>query len=109
MHLTFLVAGSAPEPYRVEFLKEGDRLTALCTCQAGQKRQACKHRLSLMAGYATGLDGENTNDVSALTDLLAGTQLHAAYQRVAEAEAASAAADKALPAAKRELSRVMHG
>lgn len=109
MHLTFLVAGSAAEPCRVEFLKDGDRLTALCTCQAGQKRQACKHRLSLMAGYATGLAVENADGVLALTDLLPGTELHAAYQRVVEAERAAAAADKAVSLAKKELSRVMHG
>lgn len=44
-----------------------------------------------------------------IADLFACTEIHAAYQRMAEAEEAAVAADKAASLARKELSRVMHG
>lgn len=37
----FLVQGSAPEPYVVEFFRRGSNLTAECTCPAGLLGQHC--------------------------------------------------------------------
>jgi uncharacterized Zn finger protein len=48
---SFLVQGSAAEPYKVIFkLRDDKNLSAYCTCQAGQKGTHCKHRINILRG-----------------------------------------------------------
>ena len=76
--LTFLVKGSTPDPYEVTFIKDGDSLTALCTCPAGQFGNFCKHRISIIDGDGTAIVSDNANEVTTITDWLKGTDVAAA-------------------------------
>ena len=81
----FLVQGSAPYPYRVTFELSGPRLSAFCTCPAGDKGLHCKHRLNILAGDTTGVIG-NADQVPLISTWLPGTQLEAALADLAQAE-----------------------
>jgi hypothetical protein len=104
----FSIRGSSPEPYVVVFKAGSARLTASCTCQAGQQQQACKHRVGILEGDITELVSENPDEVKLVAAALAGTELQRTLQTVMEGEQAVTAAKAQLTAAKRMLSRVMH-
>lgn len=53
--ITFLVQGSAIEPYKVTFRKNAENLTALCDCPAGIYGQYFKHRFNILAGSTKGI------------------------------------------------------
>ena len=48
--LIFQVKGSSSNTYELTFIKDGDSLTALCTCPAGQFGGLCKHRVAIIDG-----------------------------------------------------------
>ena len=61
--IQFRVKGSAATPYEVIFIRDGDSLTAICDCPAGQHSNACKHRLSILDGKARGIVSDNADQV----------------------------------------------
>lgn len=82
--LEFVVQGSATEPYLVRFWREGTNLRSWCTCQAGGRGLACKHRLSLLAGDVTNLVNSAPATVLQLRQLATGTDVGTAlsvYER----------------------------
>lgn len=107
--LTFLVQGSEPEPYTVRFERDGDRLTAACTCAAGESGQYCKHRIRLLQGDLTGLVGGD--NVDQVRSMLSGSRLAEVMRFVETEEAAIDAAKKLLAKrlsdAKHALARIM--
>jgi SWIM zinc finger len=105
----FIVEGSQGDEYGVTFEINGAAARASCTCPAGSNGQYCKHRLGLMDGDASPLLSDNNSDVARLPTLLRGTDLEAAHGRFSKAEAACAIAKYDFDAAKKALSRVMHG
>jgi len=109
MHkLVFLVQGSQIEPYRVTFEKVSDNnLNAYCTCAAGQSGQYCKHRFWLMNGEIKALVSDNEHELPRLAELLAGSDIETAYQRVIDAERIADAAKKQLARAKKDLAGAM--
>jgi len=84
--LTFLVKGSATKPYEVTFIKDGNSLTALCDCPAGQFGNSCKHRIAIMDGDATAISGRNADQASRIVEWLAGTDVEAALTEMRQAE-----------------------
>ena len=62
MKITFLVQGSSPEPYKVIFENHDDnKMTAFCTCQAGDFGDACKHRWNIIEGKTENIiDGDKS-------------------------------------------------
>ena len=106
MTLTFLVQGSAPEPYEVEFTMTGGSITATCSCPAGRTGQYCKHRVSILEGSRSGIVSGNGEAVQTVLAALPGTAIEAAlvdFQNAARelerAKSADATAKKALAAA----------
>lgn len=106
--LTFLVQGSEPDPYRCEFERAGDRMSARCSCAAGAAGQACKHRLRLLAGDDTSMVSGTAEDLAALRQLLTGTRLAQALDEWMRREAEAAEAKARVSQAKHNLSRIMH-
>ena len=84
--LRFLVRGSAQDPYKVTFKKEGNNLSAYCTCPAGDNGQYCKHRLNILGGIPEGILSGNEQDVKIVASWLPGTDVEAALNSVIEAE-----------------------
>ena len=104
---TFLVQGSAPAPYVVTVSREGDNLTATCTCQAAVNGLICKHRLRILQGVMDGVVGDRSDDVVAVRAWLVGTDVEGAIQAVVVAESELEAAKNAVSLAKRKLGRVL--
>jgi hypothetical protein len=105
--MSFLVQGSAPNPYEVLFVKEGSNLTALCTCPAGENGQYCKHRFRILSGSAEGIVSDNSAEVKIVESWLSGTDIEIALKEVREAEAVFEKAEKELAKLKKKLARAM--
>ncbi len=106
--LRFLVQGSAAEPYVVVFVNRGDgNLSAHCTCPAGQNGQYCKHRFAILGGKTKGIVSGNEDDVAAVVDWLAGSDIESALEVLARAEEELAEAKQKASQAKKLLARAM--
>ena len=103
----FLVQGSAPEPYKVTFCKEGANLYAYCTCPAGKNGQYCKHRFNIMAGSIKGIVSNNTDDVATVKSWLTGTDVEKAILQVTELENEVETLNRRLSAAKKTIAKAM--
>jgi SWIM zinc finger len=109
MMLELLVEGSTGDHYTVTFTREDDNLRASCTCQAGQNRIHCKHRLSLLAGDVSNVAGDLPKDIGTkITALLAGSDIEQALEKLRIAEASVSAAQAEFKRVKKALDRVMH-
>lgn len=106
--LSFLVKGSVADPYEVTFIKDGDSLTALCTCPAGQFGNFCKHRITILDGDGGAIVSENANRVATITEWLQGTDVAAALCEYRKLEKAAGASKSVLAAAKKKLARAMN-
>lgn len=106
--LKFLVKGSAADPYEVTFIKDGDSLTAICSCPAGQYSNFCKHRISILDGNSTAVISENVGEASRVQEWLSGTDVEAALLEMRNAEKVADTAKRAFTAAKKKLARAMN-
>lgn len=104
--IIFNVKGSSPEPYEIRFIKDGDSLTALCSCPAGQYGNFCKHRIAILDGVYTAIVSDNREQATMIADWLAGTDVEQALQEFRNSE--NTADKKAIAAAKRKLARAMN-
>ena len=104
--LTLLVKGSSADPYELTFIKDGDSLTALCTCPAGNFGNFCKHRIAILDGDAAAVLDNEGDKVSKVIEWLAGTDVESALAGVREAAAGNS--KTALADAKRKLARAMN-
>jgi len=103
----FLVQGSAQEPYKVTFLKEGNNLTALCTCPAGENGLYCKHRFRILDGSAQDIVSSNTGDVKTVQSWLIGTDVENAMRELQTAEQELMQIKKKVSALKKKVARAM--
>lgn len=108
IELRFLVKGSSSDPYELTFIKDGDSLTALCSCPAGQYGNFCKHRISILDGDANAVVSNNPDQVDIVVEWLRGTDVAIALAELRETEKAEGAPKSALAAAKRKLARAMN-
>ena len=103
----FLVQGSAPEPYKVTFRRDGKNLSAYCTCPAGENGMYCKHRFNILEGSSKGVVSSNTADVHFVASWLCGTDVETAMKTVKEIEREEERIKRQLSAAKKALARAM--
>lgn len=106
--ITFLVKGSSSDPYEVTFIKDGDSLTAICTCPAGTYGNFCKHRISILEGDSKAISSDNADRAPIVVNWLSGTDVESALMEMREAEKVADPEKKALNAAKRKLARAMN-
>ena len=106
--LSFLVKGSAADPYEVTFIKDGDSLTALCTCPAGQFGNFCKHRITILDGDDKAIVSDNGNRVATIVEWLQGTDVAAALSEFRKLEKAGDVSKSVLAVAKKKLARAMN-
>jgi uncharacterized Zn finger protein len=105
--ISFLVQGSALQPYHVVFTKEADNLNAICNCPAGLNGQYCKHRFSILAGDASAVVSSNVEDVETVKKWMAGSDIEEAMSELAEAEHHMDVAKKRVAKAKKALALSM--
>ena len=104
--ITFLVQGSAAEPYRVLFRRrDRTNLSAYCTCPAGENGMYCKHRIRILLGLVEGIVSKNTKDVQTVVGWVVGTDVEVALVTVVTLEKEADRIKSNLSAAKHALSR----
>lgn len=101
----FYVQGSAKEPYKVTFQKEGSNLSAFCTCPAGDNGQYCKHRFNILGGITECIVSDNKPDVDIVACWLTGTDVELALNEVMNAEEQFEIAKQNLTSAKKRLAK----
>ena len=101
---TFKVRGSAPEPYELTFIKDGNSLTALCTCPAGEFGNICKHRINILDGKTESIASGNEDEVARIRSWLAGSDVESALGELRAAERTGGN----MVAARRKLARAMN-
>ena len=106
--LVIRVKGSSPDPYENTFIKDGDSLTAICTCPAGTYGNLCKHRVAIIDGDASAVVEEDADKVQQVVSWLAGTDVEAALLSLRRTEAESGKDKDLVMAAKRKLARAMN-
>lgn len=106
--LIFSVRGSSSGTYEVTFIKDGDSLTALCTCPAGQYGNSCKHRIALLDGKSESISSDNADQVSTVTEWLMGSDVEAALSGLRAAEAIKTFPKDELAVLKKKLARAMN-
>lgn len=107
--LSFLVKGSASEPYQVVFSKKGSNLTAHCTCPAGLVGQYCRHRLDILKGDVAKLKivSDNVGQVALVAQWVPGSDVEKALDEVDQAQRAADAATEELKKRKKKLARAL--
>lgn len=103
--LIFSVQGSAKEPYKVTFKKNGSNLSAYCTCPAGENGQYCKHRFNILGGITDGVVSGNELDVDIVASWLFGTDVELALNEIIDAEEKFEIAKLNLSLAKKKLAK----
>jgi len=103
----FLIKGSAKEPYKVAITKDGNNLTAHCSCPAGVNGMHCKHRINLFHGIKKGIVSTNLEEVEEVVSWLEGTDVSEAISTVINLEKEVARIRKELIKAKKTLAQVM--
>jgi hypothetical protein len=103
--ISFLVQGSAEEPYRVTFRKNGNSLNAYCTCPAGENGQYCKHRIKILGGITHGIISGNEAELQIAALWLQGTDMEVALNALNDAEEQYEKAKIDLAGAKKRLAR----
>lgn len=104
--LDFLVKGSSPEPYEVTFIKDGESLTAICTCPAGTYGNFCKHRIAILDGDAKAVTSDNVDKVATVVEWLPGTDVAEALSQLRAAEREGL--KDAVATSKKKLARAMN-
>jgi uncharacterized Zn finger protein len=105
--LEFLVQGSASEPYRVLFRRDGANLSGYCTCPAGENGMYCKHRIRILHGLVEAVVSDNGTDVGIVASWLAGTDVETALQTVTLLEGEAERIKRELSAAKKALAQCL--
>lgn len=102
-----VVSSSTGEVYFIELSRAGDNLTCTCTCPAGQNGTHCKHRIGILSGDASIIKAGDTDKISLIPEMLSGTDVEAALERLKNIERQKAEIDKQLRAAKKALARTL--
>lgn len=105
---TIQVKGSSSEPYELTFIKDGDSLTALCTCPAGSFGNLCKHRVAVLDGKSAAVLDDDKAKVPQAVEWLVGSDVEKALLDMRKLESTADASKDALVAAKRKLARAMN-
>ncbi len=105
--IRFLVQGSAAEPYETTFIKDGDKLSAFCTCPAGIHGQYCKHRFGILGGVDEAVVSENAGEVKKVVGWLVGTELEEVMKDYESAERDFKNAKNRLAKIKKVVARTM--
>jgi len=104
----FRVKGSSSDEYEITFIKDGESLTALCSCPAGQFGGSCKHRVAILDGKSDAITSDNVDQVATVTQWLVGSDVEAALSALREAEEIKGFPKEELAALKKKLGRAMN-
>ncbi|MFL2583837.1 MAG: hypothetical protein ACJ0Q9_05585 [Gammaproteobacteria bacterium] len=104
---TFLVSGSGPKPYQVEFVKDDAGLKAYCNCLAGTHGSHCKHRINILAGDPSGIVSDVDDKFELISEWLCGTGLESALEEFLSAQKEKPQDRERVVKAKKSISKFM--
>ena len=104
---TFLVSGSGPKPYQVEFVKDDAGLKVYRNCLAGTHGSHCKHRINILAGDSSGVVSDVDDKFELISKWLYGTGLESALKELLSAQKEKPLDKKRVAKAKRAISKFM--
>ena len=104
---TFLVSGSGPKPYQVEFVKDDAGLKAYCNCLAGTHGSHCEHRINILAGDSSGIVSDVDDKFELVSEWLCGTGLESALTELLSAQKEKPLDKRRVAKAKRSISKFM--
>ncbi|ETS31050.1 MULTISPECIES: SWIM zinc finger family protein [Photorhabdus] len=108
--INFLVQGSAEEPYKATFIKDGKDFLAFCTCPAGENGMYCKHRINIINGDTRNIVSDNIQQVDIISkQWLPNSSIEAALEDIKRAESLLDDIKRAISLAKRNAAKVMRG
>lgn len=107
--ITFLIQGSAQEPYEARFTRHDGALKATCTCPAGIKGSYCKHRIGILQGSAESVVSGNADQVKEAAAWLKDSELERALARLDALERQQNELKKEVSRVKKSVSRIMTG
>ena len=105
--IKFLVQGSAQEPYKVEFSRENDKITATCNCPAGRYSTHCKHRISILTNNSKNIVSRNAEDVETISSWIRGTEVEEALNYFLKMQELEKNAKKEANKAKKYFEKIM--
>lgn len=106
--ILFQVQGSQPDPYVIEFTKNGDgSLTVKCSCPAGDTGLHCKHRIGLLTGETKDLVSRNKPELETVKAWLQGTDLEKCLAEYLRLESELEVMKRQLNKAKKQLAEAM--
>lgn len=104
--IRFEVQGSAPNPYKVVFIRwEPNNISAYCSCPAGIIGQYCKHRFAILEGRIDGIVSTNIDDVRFVQAWLPGSDVEKALFKVRNLEIEAARIKKEISLAKKDVAK----
>lgn len=104
--LKFRVLGPKKKTVEVLFRKNGDNLTALCSCDTG-KEGICQHRINILSGSTDGIISRNPEDVEKVTSWIAGTDVGLALHQVLHATVRMQNVTEDFNAARKQLAKAL--
>lgn len=107
MDFTFYVQGSSAEPYKIECNSESGVMS--CTCQAGLKKQICKHRIGLLKGETESLRSGLEALLSDFLEKIQGSRLFNDFMEYEKLNRESELLEQKLKIAKSLLLKAMKG
>ncbi len=106
--LVFQIQGSAPEPYEVRIVRrEGNNLSAYCTCPAADSGKHCKHRVGILTGKPEGIVGKRDIDISTVQSWVRGTDIENVLHELQKAEDHLESIKNEVARLKKTLAKVM--
>lgn len=102
-----VVSGSTGEVYKIAIRRSGSNLTCTCTCPAGQHRRHCKHRVHILKGDVSIVDGGDTDKFDMIPEMVAGTDVEIALNEFWELDRQRAEIDRKLRSVKKALARAL--
>lgn len=106
--LIFQVKGSSSNTYELTFIKDGDSLTALCTCPAGQFGGLCKHRVAIIDGKSKSVISDNADQVTKIIEWAVGTDVATALAELRAGEKNKDLSKNDIKVLKKKVARAMN-
>ena len=105
--IEFDVRDSSLVECRVTFVKDGDNLSAFCSCEMGRREQYCAHRLDILRGETSSIVSDNIVEAASIAQWVVGTDVYSAMLEIEQWENRAAEAERKLDEAKQRLGVAM--
>jgi len=108
-NIIFTIQGSASEPYKTTFMKNGRNITATCTCMGAIMGLACKHRIGILTGNVKKFKivSNNISQIKTIQSWLPNSDVENTLNNVIKAEKHLDEAKENLKNAKKHLSEAL--